>query len=84
MSDRASRTARPRRTRDLVPRLRLRGPEEVVILSLMMATRGNTEIDWIREFRPVSTRRIRLTAHQTQIDVSRIWEVELFGLGKRE
>ena len=48
------------------------------------ATSGNTEIDWIREFRPVTSRRIRLTVHQTQIDVSRVWEVELYGPKSRE
>ena len=42
-------------------------------------TGGNNEVDWIRKFRPVTSSRIRLTVQQTQIDISRIWEVELFG-----
>ena len=43
------------------------------------ATRENTKIDWVREFRPVQSKRVRLMVRRTQIDVSRIWEVELYG-----
>ncbi len=46
------------------------------------ATSENAKIDWIREFRPVTSNRLRLMVHRTQIDVSRIWEVEVYGPAK--
>ncbi len=48
----------------------------------MVASRGNAKIDRVREFRPVTSNRLRLMVHRTQIDVSRIWEVEVYGPAK--
>jgi hypothetical protein len=39
----------------------------------------NVDVDWHRRFDPVTCRRIRLLVRATQIDVSRIWEIELYG-----
>ena len=41
-------------------------------------TPQNTEVDWDRHFRPVTTQRVRLLIRATTIDVSRIWEIELY------
>ncbi len=38
----------------------------------------NNVIDWHQRFEPVTTKRIRLLVNQTQGDVSRIWEIELY------
>ncbi len=42
------------------------------------STQGNTAVDWQRTFKPVTAKRVRLYVTATQIDVSRIWEVELY------
>ncbi len=42
-------------------------------------TDGNTEVDWHCRFDPVTTGRVRLLVRATQIDFSRIWEIELYG-----
>lgn len=39
---------------------------------------GNSRIDWSRRFQPVTTDRVRLLISRTHIDVSRLWEVELY------
>ncbi len=41
-------------------------------------TTGNTAIDWHCRFEPITSRRFRLLIRETQINVSRIWEVELY------
>jgi FAD-dependent oxidoreductase family protein/FAD dependent oxidoreductase len=41
-------------------------------------TTGNTAIDWHCRFAPITSRKFRLLIRETQIDVSRIWEVELY------
>jgi hypothetical protein len=41
-------------------------------------TVGNTQVDWHGRFAPVTTTRVRLLVRATKIDISRIWEVELF------
>jgi len=43
------------------------------------AVTGNQEPSWNRTFPPVKTAKIRLWITRTQIDISRIWEVELYG-----
>jgi len=40
---------------------------------------GNREVDWHVAFGPVTTRRVRLLVTKTQIKISRIWEVEVYG-----
>lgn len=40
---------------------------------------GNTSPAWSTQFSAVKTRRLRLVVTKTQIDVSRIWEVEFYG-----
>ena len=40
--------------------------------------RANTRVDWHARFPAVKTDAIRLTVTSTQIDVSRIWEVEVY------
>jgi len=40
---------------------------------------GNSQVDWSARFAPVTADKFRLTVTKTQIDVSRIWEVELYG-----
>ncbi len=41
-------------------------------------TRENVDVDWHCRFDPVTTSRIRLLVRTTQIDISRIWEIELY------
>ena len=41
--------------------------------------RGNRKIDWHATFRPVTTTRLRLLVTRTQMNISRIWEIELYG-----
>ena len=41
-------------------------------------TRGNTDVDWQRVFKPVTAKRVRLYVTASQIDISRIWEIELY------
>ena len=41
-------------------------------------TSGNRQIDWQRRFKPVRTDRVRLSVEKTQINISRIWEIELY------
>ena len=41
-------------------------------------TQQNEDVDWHRRFEPITTARMRLLVRKTQIDVSRIWEVELY------
>ncbi len=41
-------------------------------------TTENKEIVWSRRFPPVTTERIRLLVRKTTLDISRIWEVELY------
>jgi hypothetical protein len=41
-------------------------------------TKENGEVDWHRQFDPVTATRVRLLVRQTQINVSRIWEIELY------
>jgi len=40
---------------------------------------GNTKPDWSARFPAVTADRVRLVVTRTQIDVSRIWEIELYG-----
>ena len=42
------------------------------------AATDNDQVDWHSHFSPVITRRIRLSVTKTRIDVSRIWEIELY------
>ncbi|MFV1966513.1 MAG: FAD-dependent oxidoreductase [Pirellulaceae bacterium] len=42
------------------------------------ATTDNSETDWHRKFNPVTTSQVRLLVHATHINVSRIWEIELY------
>lgn len=44
-------------------------------------TAGNQQAVWQAEFEPVATDRLRLLVRATHIDISRIWEVELFAAG---
>jgi hypothetical protein len=39
----------------------------------------NTAIDWHQRFEPVVTKHLRLFVRQTQVNVSRVWEVEVYG-----
>lgn len=41
-------------------------------------TTGNTAVDWHCRFAPITSRKFRLLIRETQIDVSRIWEIELY------
>ena len=41
--------------------------------------RGNRETDWHKAFPAVTTRRLRLRVTRTQINISRIWEIEVYG-----
>jgi len=41
-------------------------------------TEGNTDVAWQCRFEPLATTRARLLVRKTQIDVSRIWEIELY------
>jgi hypothetical protein len=41
-------------------------------------TRDNREVAWSRRFEPVTAARLRLLVEQTTLDISRIWEVELY------
>jgi hypothetical protein len=43
------------------------------------ATAGNEDIGWSRQFIPLTTRRLRLSVTETNIDVARVWEVEVYG-----
>jgi len=40
---------------------------------------GNTAVDWHARFAPVTARRVRLVVTKAEIDISRIWEIELYG-----
>jgi hypothetical protein len=40
---------------------------------------GNSQVDWSARFAPITAAKFRLTVTKTQVDVSRIWEVELYG-----
>lgn len=42
------------------------------------ATANNTKTDWHCRFLPVSTQQIRIYITKTQIDISRIWEVDIY------
>lgn len=42
-------------------------------------TDDNTAVDWHVRFSPVKTDRVRLWVTETQIDVSRVWEIEVYG-----
>ncbi len=42
-------------------------------------TADNSAADWHRRFPPVTTNCLRLLVAETQIDISRVWEVELYG-----
>ena len=41
-------------------------------------TVGNKRTDWRSTFAPVTTKRVRLFVRKTKLDISRIWEVELY------
>jgi len=41
---------------------------------------GNTAIDWHARFDAVTANRVRLMVDQTHVDVSRVWEVEIYSL----
>jgi hypothetical protein len=41
-------------------------------------THDNDRVDWHCRFEPLVAARIRLLVHATQIDISRVWEVELY------
>ena len=41
-------------------------------------TRGNREVDWSRRFPPVTASRLRLLVTRTALDISRIWEIEIY------
>lgn len=41
-------------------------------------TTGNTTVNWTCKFEPVSAARVRLLVEKSQVDVSRIWEIELY------
>ena len=43
------------------------------------SVKGNLDPYWNCTFPPVKTAKLRLWITKTQIDVSRIWEVELYG-----
>ncbi len=43
------------------------------------SVKGNTQTEWIREFKPVKASRIRLFVTKTKGNVSRIWEIGVFG-----
>ncbi len=43
------------------------------------AASGNCDPYWNRTFQPLKTAKMRLWITKTRIDVSRIWEVELYG-----
>jgi len=45
-------------------------------------TAGNDEVDWSREFNAVTTTKVRLLVRKTNLNTSRIWEVELYGPAK--
>lgn len=42
--------------------------------------RGNTATDWHTRFDAVTARSVRLTVEKTHVDISRVWEVEIYGL----
>ena len=42
------------------------------------AIAGNREVVWQARFEPLTTNRLRLLVRATKIDVSRIWEIELY------
>ena len=42
-------------------------------------TEDNAAVDWHVRFPPIKTARVRLWVTETQIDVSRIWEIEVYG-----
>jgi hypothetical protein len=45
-------------------------------------TRGNLDVDWHRRFDPITATRVRLLVRQTHIDISRIWEIEVYEAGQ--
>jgi hypothetical protein len=44
--------------------------------------KGNTKPYWIGSFRPTKAARVRLVVSEVHSDISRIWEVELYGAAK--
>ncbi|MBC8874192.1 MAG: FAD-dependent oxidoreductase [Planctomycetes bacterium] len=40
---------------------------------------GNRAVDWHVRFPPIKTSRIRLWVTETQVEISRIWEIEVYG-----
>jgi len=42
-------------------------------------TDDNTAVDWHVRLSPVKTSRVRLWVTETQVDVSRVWEIEVYG-----
>ncbi len=42
------------------------------------ATEGNTEVDWLGRFAPITAARVRLLVEETSDQISRIWEIELY------
>jgi hypothetical protein len=47
------------------------------------AVSDNNCVDWHARFPSVRARRLRLRVTATQIDVSRIWEIEVYHVGAR-
>jgi len=45
-------------------------------------TEDNSAVDWHVRFPPIKATRIRLWVTETQVDVSRIWEIEVYGGSK--
>ena len=45
-------------------------------------TVGSAEVDWHCRFDPIAAARVRLLVRRTQINVSRIWEIELYEAGQ--
>jgi hypothetical protein len=41
-------------------------------------TTGNSRVDWCCRFEPVTAARVRLLVRETPIQISRIWEIELY------
>jgi len=41
-------------------------------------TADNTDVDWRRQFKPLTTRRIRLLVEESYTNTTRLWELELY------
>ena len=41
-------------------------------------TEDNHTVDWQQQFEPIQADRLRLLVRKTQLDISRIWEIEVF------